>query len=372
MPVTILGVHRSGTSMLSRLLNLGGVFLGDEADLLMARRGNDKGCWEHHVFMDINQQLLARFGGTLEDPPLFPDRWWQDPALRPLRDEAEDFIRYAFGDGEHPMWGWKDPQTTLTYPFWRALLPDLRAVISVRNPLDVAASITVHDEGRASTRKALALWQHYTETALRETAPAERIVVHYEDLLARPRESLARVLAFLDLPPVAPGSPVDDELRRFADTSLRHHGHTLDDVMRSPEVFTVTRLLYEALRHAVDAPEAAQAVDRVFAHPASEEHLTRAWGAAGEEAQREQQRYIGEMARDITWLKTHIGSLQAWVTRQREALDWHEQHSAELERQLEELRAWTAEQQSALDWHAAHREALERQLAELMAQSAQR
>lgn len=366
MPVTILGVHRSGTSMLSRLLNLCGVFLGDESDLLMARRGNDKGCWEHHVFMDINQQLLARYGGTLEDPPIFPDRWWEDEALRPLRDEAEDFIRYAFGDGAQPMWGWKDPQTTLTYPFWRALLPDLRAVISIRNPLDVAASITVHDEGHASTRKALALWQHFTETALRETSPAERIVVHYEDLLAQPRESLARVLAFLDLPPVTPGSPVDEDLRRFADTSLRHHGHTPDDVMASPEVFTVTRLLYDALRR---SPEA---VDRVFAHPPAEEHLTRAWGAAGDEAQREQQRYIGEMARETAWLKTHVRSLQAWVTRQREALDWHEQHSTELERQLEDLRAWAAEQQRALDWHAAHRETLERQLAELTATRAQR
>lgn len=364
MPVTILGVHRSGTSMLSRLLNLCGVFLGDESDLLMARRGNDKGCWEHHVFMDINQQLLLRYGGTLEDPPVFPDRWWQGAALQPLRDEAEDFIRYAFGDGEHPMWGWKDPQTTLTYPFWHALLPDLRAVISVRNPLDVAASIMLHDEGHSSTRKALALWQHYTETALRETAPGARIIVHYEDLLARPRESLARVLAFLGLPPVAPGSPVDDALRDFADTTLRHHGHTPDDVMTSPEVYTATRLLYAALRSAPDAPDAPEAVDAIFAHPAAEEQLMPAWSMAGEEAQREQQRHIGELARDVEWLKTQVLHLQAWTSHQREALEWHEQQRAELTRQLEELRAWADEQQRALDWHAAHQAELERQLAE--------
>lgn len=364
MPVTILGAHRSGTSMLCRLLNLCGVYLGNTSELLMERLGNPTGCWEHVVFARFNTMILTHLGGTLEDPPAFPADWLDDPEIQSIRADASAFVGDSFGaHGE--QWGWKDPQTTLTLPFWRQIVPDLRAVIIIRNPLDVAASVQIHDGGRATERKALALWQCYTEAALRNTRPEDRFVVFYEDFFAQPRQALEPVLAWLGLPPVAPGSALESELERFVDPSLKHHGHSFEDVMVSPDVFTSTKLLYDALLH---RPESIAAV---FAHPALPEHTLRAWGGDTDEALQAQTEHIGRMARDVQWQGAHIAELHHWVEHQRYGLDWVSERNAQLERELEELRSWSEQQRQGLDWHGVQRAYLEKELDELRARYAQ-
>jgi hypothetical protein len=361
MPVTILGTHRSGTSMLCRLLNLCGVYLGNESDLLMERPGNPKGCWEHLVFAEFNTKILNHLGGTLEDPPVFAANWLEDPEIRSIREDAAAFVEETFGARQD--WGWKDPQTTITLPFWRQIVPNLRAVISVRNPLDVAASVRIHDGQRATERKALALWQYYTEAALRHTTPADRFIVFYEDFFANPRQALEPVLAFLDLPPIAPGSAREAEIESFIDPSLKHHGHTFNDVVASPDVFTSTKLLYDALLHH------PATIETLFAFPALAEHTLRAWGGDASEALQAQSEYIGRMARDIQWQGTHIGELHHWVEHQRHGLDWLGERNAQLERELDELRQWAEQQRAALDWHGEHRTQLERELEELRART---
>ena len=60
MVVPILGMHRSGTSLTTRLLNLLGLHLGD--DLQAAADDNQAGFWEHRFFQMINMQFLEGFG----------------------------------------------------------------------------------------------------------------------------------------------------------------------------------------------------------------------------------------------------------------------------------------------------------------------
>ena len=33
-----------------------------------------------------------------------------------------------------PVWGWKDPRTCLTLPFWQDVIGSIRYVICIRNP----------------------------------------------------------------------------------------------------------------------------------------------------------------------------------------------------------------------------------------------
>ena len=42
---------------------------------------------------------------------------------------------------EHEPWGWQDPRTSLILPFWLACVPDLKIVVCLRNPLEVAVSL---------------------------------------------------------------------------------------------------------------------------------------------------------------------------------------------------------------------------------------
>ena len=124
--------------MIARVLNLCGLHLGRADDLIPPGPDNPDGFWEHRHFVAINDALLAAFGGTWDAPPSLPPGWHEDPKLTPAYRRAAELIREFRGSSG---WGWKDPRNSLTLPFWRHLLPDMRVVVCLRNPLEVAASL---------------------------------------------------------------------------------------------------------------------------------------------------------------------------------------------------------------------------------------
>lgn len=339
MPVAILGMHRSGTSMVARLLNLCGLALGDEAAMVPASDDNRRGHWEHRDLMRLNARVLAEFGGAAEDPPVLPPGWAERPELQPLRAEAHQVVRDLFG--ERDDWGWKDPRTALTLPFWRPVVGALRCVICIRNPLDSAASLATRNS--ISPRKALALWQYYTESALLNTQPHERIVVFFEDFFADYRAALAPLLAFLGLPPLEPGSARDAAAAEHVDADLKHHSHTLDDLLADPEVFAVTKLVYAGLLRAPDL------VDAVFAHPAIEEHTLRSWGDDAAAVAAAQSAYIAQRAQEIAMLRD-------WASKQQATIEWHVEQRAALIDELERMKTWAGEQDRVIAAQAAEQE----------------
>ena len=243
MPIVVIGMHRSGTSMVSRLANLAGLFIGEEDDLLPATEHNEAGHWEPGWICDIDDEALAECGGTWHSPPIGRDCDVRLPEWVRLREKAKSSVRTYF-DG-HGAWGWKDPRTTLLLPFWRSIVPDLRFIVCVRNPLDVAGSLARRDGIRLA--HALALWQYYTETALRETRPDERILIHYEGFFHDRDIALSRFFSFLGISEPKADSEQSEAIRGFIDSNLRHHCHTLRDVLDHEEVPDYTKQFYESL-----------------------------------------------------------------------------------------------------------------------------
>ncbi len=193
MPIIILG-QRSGTSMVTRMLQLCGVDLGDEADLGGPNAANREGYWEHLELQALNDRVLGVLGASWDHPPA-PDADWTSPALRPFHDEAAAFV--ASFAGREP-WGFKDPRTSLTLPFWQPHVPDARYVLSVRHPLDVARSLdTFFGTGMA---EGLALWTAYQQSVLTWTRTASRHIVWYDAVLSDPLAELTRLVAALALP----------------------------------------------------------------------------------------------------------------------------------------------------------------------------
>src|SRR5688572_28881884 len=84
----VLGMHRSGTSVLSRLLNILGVYLGPQRAISNVGYDNPKGYWEHHPIALLNDEILIRFGGSWHEPPVFPPGWSQSPEVADLKDKA--------------------------------------------------------------------------------------------------------------------------------------------------------------------------------------------------------------------------------------------------------------------------------------------
>jgi hypothetical protein len=178
--VCVLGSYRSGTSLTTRIINLLGVRLGFEDHLRRPAADNPKGFWEHEPIKEFNDRILSRLGGNKFNPPLFPAHWEESPEFEDLRHQARSVIRGEFG--AEKMWGWKDPATCLTLPFWKRLLPTMRYIICLRNPLDVARSLQRWDLSFLEGMRLCVLYMH---SALQNTAGEQRQAVFYEDLLER-------------------------------------------------------------------------------------------------------------------------------------------------------------------------------------------
>jgi hypothetical protein len=104
--VCVLGMHRSGTSLIARILNLLGLFLGPDQHLMKATEDNPRGYWEHQTISDLNEEILRCLGGSWDAPPQFVTRWETRPDLGDLRQRASALLREDFAEGE--AWGWRD------------------------------------------------------------------------------------------------------------------------------------------------------------------------------------------------------------------------------------------------------------------------
>ena len=233
--VCIVGMHRSGTSLLTKLLAGLGLELGDPATLIPSDPDdNPDGYFEQAAFVALDDELLALLGGHVSDPAPVSEGWEREARFTAPRERAAALVAATF---PRPPWGFKDPRAALLLPFWRAAVPGLRVIVCVRNPADVAASmLRRHTEpGRAHW---LRMWLRYTAAALAGSAGAERIAVRYEDLIDAPAETLRRAGTFaLGREPgeaaVAAAARGVDPARRRSATGL---GALLEDPDVPPEV----------------------------------------------------------------------------------------------------------------------------------------
>ncbi len=213
MGVLVLGMHRSGTSALTRVLNLLGLDAG--RDVLMGpSESNPTGHWEVERLTSFNDRVLDELGGRWSAPPPLVD----GKALTALAggawgDEAAGLHAEAFAG---PSWVWKDPRLCLLLPFWRTVLrrdgaPPPHEVVALRDPQEIARSLAVRD-GMA-VGFGLALWERYTRALLAALDGHDPCFVHYERLLAEPEGVARELVAF------CADEPLSDEPERLAAVS---------------------------------------------------------------------------------------------------------------------------------------------------------
>jgi hypothetical protein len=200
--------------MVARLLHTCGIFLGPEDELNRPFPDNPEGYFESRSFVRLNEDLLTQFGGRWDDPPNFPAGWEFTLAVGPLLERAAELLEQS----RLQAWGWKDPRNSLTMPFWQRLVPDLKIVVCVRNPLEVARSLFVRGDFRDPSQ--FQLWLTYYRQLLAATRPEQRLVTHYRSYFQNPRAELTRVLHWL-------GLKVSDEALEGAcahvASGLQHH-----------------------------------------------------------------------------------------------------------------------------------------------------
>lgn len=197
--ICVLGMHRSGTSLVARLLEELGVYFGEPEDLLPANYANPLGYWELRAIAETHDLLLQELSRRWDTAFPLPEEWHREPFVEPYRERLERAVLEQLA--EHGTFGWKDPRTSLTLPLWNDLLDALglpaHYVMVVRNPLDVAHSLVARDGFEPGD--ALGLWYHYNLEILTGTADRPRTTVRYEDLLERKSGVVERLVESLGL-----------------------------------------------------------------------------------------------------------------------------------------------------------------------------
>ncbi len=217
MQVFVLGMHRSGTSALTRVLGFLGVHVGSPAEMNAADAANPRGYWERREVLSLDEEILAALDSSWCEPLLADPARLQEPVRSAFEQRAAAIVSSL--DRNRP-WAVKDPRLCLLFPFWRKLLETPLCVLVHRDPLEVARSMKTRDGFPLPL--GLALWEAYARAALSSSEGLPRLIVPYSSLVEDPLGTATRLavrLAALGVP--LSGSVPEEALREFISPSLR-------------------------------------------------------------------------------------------------------------------------------------------------------
>jgi hypothetical protein len=219
--VVVLGMHRSGTSALTGLLQLMGLWAGEEDDFPLADDHNQTGYWEHRGVWSVDEAILQTLGASWSEVAALDLSRLEEGEGARLRERAREIVRDLDG---HGPWVIKDPRLCLLFPFWREVLENPFCILLYREPLPVARSLAARDE--FTIPYGIALWEKYTLEALASTRGLPRILISHRELMADPVSTLRRLHQHLvrHRPELARLQvPTAEEIRAALDPLLVHH-----------------------------------------------------------------------------------------------------------------------------------------------------
>jgi hypothetical protein len=245
MGVFVLGMHRSGTSAATRLINLLGFRAPAQEDLLPADAGNPTGYWESSSLVAFNDELLEAMGSDMSCPLAFGQGWDRDPRLDPYYAKGAGLFARVFPAAP---WVFKDPRNCITFAFWvRALAVEPLVILMLRNPCEIVASYQDHWGDREGFPYVLALWERYLRQALLHIEGRPVLVSSYEDLVTSPAAWCDRARKLLSRSGVTLEERGEDDVLGFVNSRLRRASFSRQDFLEHAAVTEPQRALFLAL-----------------------------------------------------------------------------------------------------------------------------
>ena len=224
----ILGMHRSGTSALTRCLNLLGMDVG--SNLLAPNQVNARGFWEHADAVRINDGLLQSFGLQWHSLDPLPVGWLQSESANQARAEILALVERDFRSV--PLWGIKDPRMCRLAPLWIQTLQeqgvDVSAVFASRSPVEVAHSL--ERAHKLQLPISVLMWMQHLAESERATRGLRRSMTRYEDLLADPCQVMAHVGNELAIDWPMSLQARRESIQASLESSLRTHYFNMEDM----------------------------------------------------------------------------------------------------------------------------------------------
>lgn len=218
--ITVLGMHRSGTSALAGML----ARLGCDVpkDLLDAAPMNAKGFYESRSLSEMNDELLRSAGSSWFTWQEFNKDWLRSAKAAEFRDLALSNLQSAYKDSRLPLL--KDPRLCLIVDFWEDVFVvagyEPRYILTHRHPLEVAQSLNYwagYDPAYGQL-----LWLRYVLEAEVATRGKMRYFTSYNLLMTDWSQIAKRSSEVLDLAWPRLSDRVSGEIAEFLDYDLQH------------------------------------------------------------------------------------------------------------------------------------------------------
>ncbi len=226
-PLIIAGMHRSGTSLAAALLQSSGLDVGKR--LMGAGEFNPKGHFENLDFVEFHRSVLESLG-------LHEAGWTLQNHLELTYTQVQQAQVIVAQNQIAPVWGWKDPRTTLFLDFWARLLPDAKFLFLYRAPWEVVDSLLRRspiDDDIFLTRPdfAIQLWLHYNHKVLAFCAafPERTLLVNVTTFTHHMETVVAKINRHFGLSLTTPANDIYDpsllhgDLTRQQKAQLIHH-----------------------------------------------------------------------------------------------------------------------------------------------------
>ena len=363
--ILVLGMHRSGTSAVTRVLSLLGAAL--PKNLLGAGPGNETGHWEPLRLINVHDQMLAEAGSRWDD--------WRKldltvlPPARLAHYKAEIGRLIAAECGDARLIVLKEPRICRFVTFYTELLAEqgcgCLCVLPLRNPLAVIASLARRDgmnEGFAAL-----LWLRHVLDTEAATRGKTRALVSYEALLVEWQKPVRLLGARLGLPWPRPFEEIAADVEAFLSDEHQHFAPSRRELLERRDIAAWVQDSYAALLRLERDPDDEAAFDELDRVRAEFDAACPAFGTAmfPELAVRERKfaaelgRVVGEaasvratlalregdlaMARaDISLQDQSIGELRATLAKRDENIASMRGGFASLEQMFAELRSAVA------------------------------
>lgn len=256
LAVLVLGMHRSGTSALARVLSMLGCDL--PATLLMANETNVNGHWESDVLREFNDEVLASAGSDWADWAAFDTRWYQSPVALQYQGRIAGLVAQEYGNS--PLFVLKDPRNCRLGKLWIGALQqggiEPLVVMPVRHPLEVADSLAVRNAMDRGTT--VLLWLRHVLDAEAASRGLRRMTCSYSQLLENWSGLARRLEEGLGIVWPRMSAATAEQVDAFIAPDARHARHSEDAILDNPLVSHWIRDTYAILmRWAHDREDSA-------------------------------------------------------------------------------------------------------------------
>ncbi len=216
----VLGMHRSGTSVLSGILARLGCDV--PATPMASDKRNTKGFYESRPISALNNVILASAGTGWDSWNAVNADWYDSPRRAAFAENASELVVQEFGAS--PLIVLKDPRISVLAPFWIDVLRTggfaPRIAFAYRSPADVAASLAERNGFDPAIGQLI--WLRYVLEGERASRDLPRVFVSYDRLLSDWSAETKRIQDVLDVRLPRQSDRVAEEVEAFLSPSMRH------------------------------------------------------------------------------------------------------------------------------------------------------